>query len=84
MAAATEVVMAAVISVEVMAISVVEATALATRILVADTTAVEGSQYPTRFREGVFTGAILSPGEVVRISARSETLRSHPEAPATR
>jgi hypothetical protein len=76
---------AAVISVvEAMAISAVAATASAGRILAAGTTAVEGSQYPTRFPEGGFTAAILLPDAVVRISARSETPRSHREAPATR
>jgi hypothetical protein len=75
----------AVISVvEAMAISAVAATASAGRILAAGTTAVEGSQYPTRFPEGGFTAAILLPDAVVRISARSETPRSHREAPATR
>jgi hypothetical protein len=75
---------AAISVVEAMAISAVAATASAGRILAAGTTAVEGSQYPTRFPEGGFTAAILLPDAVVRISARSETPRSHREAPATR
>jgi hypothetical protein len=75
----------AVISVvEAMAISAVAATASAGRILAAGTTAVEGSQYPTRFRAGVCTAIARLPDTAVRISARSETPRSHREAPATR
>jgi G:T/U-mismatch repair DNA glycosylase len=82
--AAAAILAAAISVVEAMAISAVEATASATRILAVGTTAGEGSRYPTHFRTGVFTVIVLLPDTALGISARSETPRSHREAAATR